>query len=100
MKLKGKVLEGKVSIVTGGASGIGEAAGKIFAQNSCKVVLIDKNRDRLEKVVEEIAKEGSNCKGIYADVSIEPQVKKLFHDVIEEYGRVDILINSAGRDSL
>ena len=63
MKLKGKVLEGKVSIVTGGASGIGEAVGKIFALNSCKVILIDKNRDRLGKVVEEIAREGGNCQG-------------------------------------
>ncbi len=100
MKEKGKALEGKVAIVTGGASGIGEAIGKIFALNSCKVILVDKNRERLKKVVEEIEKEKGRCKGIYADVSIEPQVKKLFQDVIEEYGRVDILVNSAGRDSL
>ena len=64
------------------------------------MILVDKNRDRLERVVEEIAKEGGMCKGIYADVSVEPQVRKLFQDVIKEYGRVDILVNSAGRDSL
>jgi len=100
MKTKGNALDGKVAIVTGGASGIGEAVGKIFVENSCKVVLVDINRDRLKKVVEEIAKEGSNCKGIYADVSVESQVKKLFQDVMKEHGRVDILVNSAGRDSL
>ena len=100
MKTKGNALDGKVAIVTGGASGIGEAVGKIFVENSCKVVLVDINRDRLKKVVEEIAKEGSNCKGIYADVSVESQVKKLFQDVMNEHGRVDILVNSAGRDSL
>ena len=100
MKMKGKVLDGKVAVVTGGASGIGEAVGKIFALNSCRVILIDKNRDRLERVVEEIAREGGNCKGIYADVSVELQVRKFFQDVIKVYGRVDILVNSAGRDSL
>ena len=57
MKVKGKALDGKVAIVTGGASGIGEAVGKIFVENSCKVILIDINRDRLKKVVEETAKE-------------------------------------------
>ena len=100
MSMEGKALDGKVAIVTGGASGIGEAVGKIFVENSCKVILIDINMDRLKKVVEEIAREGGSCKGVNADVSIESQVKKLFQDVMKEYGRVDILINSAGRDSL
>jgi NAD(P)-dependent dehydrogenase (short-subunit alcohol dehydrogenase family) len=100
MKIPGKALDGKVAVVTGGASGIGEAVGKIFALNSCKVVLIDINDDRLRNVVEEITEEGGICKGIVADVSVEPQVKKLFQDVMKKYGRVDILVNSAGRDSL
>ena len=100
MKTTGKALDGKVAIVTGGASGIGEAVGKIFALNSCRVILIDINRDRLKKVVGEIANEGGSCKGVYADVSVEPQVRKLFQDVMKEFGRVDILVNSAGRDSL
>jgi NAD(P)-dependent dehydrogenase (short-subunit alcohol dehydrogenase family) len=100
MKMKDTALDGKVAIVTGGASGIGEAVGKIFVENSCKVILADINSDRLKKVVEEIEKGGGSCKGIYADVSVESQVKKLFKDVMEEYGRVDILVNSAGRDSL
>jgi NAD(P)-dependent dehydrogenase (short-subunit alcohol dehydrogenase family) len=100
MKTKDKALDGKVAIVTGGASGIGEAVGKIFVRNYCKVILIDINRDRLKKVVEETTKEGGICRGINADVSSESQVKKLFSDVMREHGRVDILVNSAGRDSL
>jgi NAD(P)-dependent dehydrogenase (short-subunit alcohol dehydrogenase family) len=100
MKMKEKALEGKVAIVTGGASGIGEAVGRIFLDNGCKVILVDKNRDRLEKVVNDTAIKGSNCKGVYADVSVESKVIKLFQDAMEEYGRVDILVNSAGRDSL
>ncbi|MBN2322836.1 MAG: SDR family oxidoreductase [Spirochaetes bacterium] len=98
--MKGGELEGKVSVVTGGASGIGEAVGKILALNSCRVVLVDINRERLKKVVEEITASGGGCRGMHADVSDEPQVVKLFSDVMKEHGRVDILVNSAGRDSL
>jgi NAD(P)-dependent dehydrogenase (short-subunit alcohol dehydrogenase family) len=100
METNGKALQGKVAIVTGGASGIGEAVGRIFALNSCSVILIDKNQKRLERVVEEIRGRGGICKGRYADVSVEPQVRKFFQDVMGEFGRVDILVNSAGRDSL
>jgi NAD(P)-dependent dehydrogenase (short-subunit alcohol dehydrogenase family) len=100
MKMKEKALEGKVAIVTGGASGIGEAVGRIFLENGCKVILVDKNKDRLEKVVNDIAIKGSNCKGVYADVSVESKVIKLFQDAMKDHGRVDILVNSAGRDSL
>jgi len=97
---KGKALKGKVAIVTGGASGIGEAVGKLFAENACAVVLADINEERLKRVVEEIARGGGTCRGVRADVSVESQVKDLFRGTVEEFGRVDILVNSAGRDSL
>jgi NAD(P)-dependent dehydrogenase (short-subunit alcohol dehydrogenase family) len=100
MRAQDRALDGKVAVVTGGASGIGEAVGKIFAENGCQVILIDKDRDRLKKVVEEIREKDGKCKGIYADVSVESQVKRFFQDVMEEHGRVDVLVNSAGRDSL
>jgi NAD(P)-dependent dehydrogenase (short-subunit alcohol dehydrogenase family) len=100
MRMQGRVLDGKVAIVTGGASGIGEAVGKIFAEHSCKVVLVDKDEKRMNAVVREITGNEGVCTGVHADVSVESQVKKLFHDVVEKHGRVDILVNSAGRDSL
>jgi NAD(P)-dependent dehydrogenase (short-subunit alcohol dehydrogenase family) len=100
MDKSGDVLKGKVAIVTGGASGIGEAVGKLFAENGCVVILVDKNNDRLQNVVEEIKEKGGRCQGFHADVSIEKKVKGIFHDVMEEYGKVNILVNSAGRDSL
>jgi len=98
--IKDKALEGKVAIVTGGASGIGEAVGKIFAENACKVILVDINEKLLKTVVQEIVREGGICEGVQTDVSVESQVKALFQSVIEKYGGVDILVNSAGRDSL
>jgi NAD(P)-dependent dehydrogenase (short-subunit alcohol dehydrogenase family) len=100
MYTSGKLLAGKVAIVTGGASGIGEAIAKIYAANDCKVVLVDKNEERLKMVVEDITAAGGICKGIHADVSIEEQVISFFKEAMQAYGRVDLLVNSAGRDSL
>jgi NAD(P)-dependent dehydrogenase (short-subunit alcohol dehydrogenase family) len=93
-------LRGKVAVVTGGASGIGEATAKIFAENGCTVVLVDRNAERLKRVTGDISHGGAACRGVPADVSVESAVKELFREVMEEFGRVDILVNSAGRDSL
>jgi NAD(P)-dependent dehydrogenase (short-subunit alcohol dehydrogenase family) len=100
LRMKEKALQNKVSIITGGASGIGEAVGKLFAQYGCTVVLADINGVRLKNVVTDIKNAGGSCMGINTDVSLEDEVRELFFDVIERYGRVDILVNSAGRDSL
>jgi NAD(P)-dependent dehydrogenase (short-subunit alcohol dehydrogenase family) len=100
MYTPGQALAGKVAIVTGGASGIGEAIGKIFAANQCKIVLVDINAERMPQVVNDITAAGGICKGVIADVTDEAQVIKFFHDTVAEWGRLDLLVNSAGRDSL
>lgn len=96
----GNKLAGKVAIVTGGASGIGEAVAKIFAANQCKVLLVDINGERLEQVVGEITADGGICRGVQADVVEEDQVLNFFEGLMAEWGRLDVLVNSAGRDSL
>ncbi len=96
----GAVLAGKVAIITGGASGIGEAVGKTFAGNGCKVVLVDINDQRLQQVVAEITAAGGICRGVCADVTDEAQVIQFFRETVDEWGRLDLLVNSAGRDSL
>lgn len=97
---KGTALAGKVAIVTGGASGIGEAVAKIFAVNECKVVLVDINNERLQNVAAEIAAAGGTCRTVHADVTEEDAVIKFFKNTVDDWGRVDVLVNSAGRDSL
>jgi NAD(P)-dependent dehydrogenase (short-subunit alcohol dehydrogenase family) len=97
---KGNALAGKVAIVTGGASGIGEAVGKIFTANQCKVVLVDINGERLKQVTSEIKADGGICKGVHADVTDEDAVIKFFHDTVKDWGELNVLVNSAGRDSL
>jgi NAD(P)-dependent dehydrogenase (short-subunit alcohol dehydrogenase family) len=96
----GKALEGKVAIVTGGASGIGEAVGKIFAAQGCKVALADINTERLTQVSAAITAAGGVCKAVRTDVTDEAQVIQLFRDTVKAWGRLDLLVNSAGRDSL
>lgn len=93
-------LEGKVAIVTGGASGIGEAVAKIFAQNGCKVCLVDINGERLPKVAAEITAAEGVCRSALADVVDEDAVIGFFKDTFDAWGHIDLLINSAGRDSL
>ncbi len=100
MSTTGDRLQGKVAIITGGASGIGEAVGRIFAANACKVMLADVNRERLEQVVRDIECAGGACRGLPTDVTDEAAVIAMFQATIAEWGRLDILVNSAGRDSL
>ncbi len=100
MENTGKRLEGKVAIVTGGASGIGEAVAKIYSANGCKVLIVDVNEKRLPQVAADIEAKNGICKATYADVTDEDQVIKFFHDTVSRWGKLDILVNSAGRDSL
>jgi NAD(P)-dependent dehydrogenase (short-subunit alcohol dehydrogenase family) len=96
----GTALAGKVAIVTGGASGIGEAVARIFAANQAKVTLVDIDGERLDRIVGEIQADGGDVVGVHADVCEEDEVQKFFADTVERWGRLDLLVNSAGRDSL
>ena len=100
METNGKALAGKTAIITGGASGIGEAIAKRFSANMCEVMLVDKDESRLWNVVNEIQADGGICKGFLADVTDEMQVIAFFKQTVDEWGKLDILVNSAGRDSL
>lgn len=95
-----KKLEGKVAIITGGASGIGEAIAKIYAENGCKVALCDINTKGLDEVSTCISDAGGECFTKYVDVSQEEEVIDFFKDVKSKWGKLDILVNSAGIDSL
>jgi NAD(P)-dependent dehydrogenase (short-subunit alcohol dehydrogenase family) len=97
---QGKRLEGKVAIVTGGASGIGEAVAKIYAANACKVLLVDLDEEGLRKVEADIKGGHGVCAARRGDVTDEGQVIAFFHDALQRWGKLDILVNSAGRDSL
>lgn len=97
---EGNALAGKVAIVTGAASGIGEAVARTFAVNGAKVVLVDSDSERLKLVTDEIGARGGTVHPVVADVSDEASVIGFFGWAQETWGSVDLLVNSAGRDSL
>ncbi|MFP3154726.1 SDR family oxidoreductase [Lachnospiraceae bacterium ZAX-1] len=89
-------LEGKVAVVTGASSGIGEATAKIFAQEGAKVVLAARRKDKLEANAEQIRAAGGVAKAIVADVRKEDDCKKIMEETVASFGKIDILVNNAG----
>ncbi len=89
-------LLGKVSIITGGTSGIGQAAAKLFAKEGSKVVIAGRDDKRGKNIVEEINHEGHEAMFVKADVSKSEDVQNLINKTIERWGKVDVLFNNAG----
>ncbi len=86
-------VEGKVAIVTGGASGIGEAAARLLVEEGAKLVLADV----LDGPGESIARElGAGARFVHADVSVEADVKAAIDLAVTAFGRLDCLFNNAG----
>jgi NAD(P)-dependent dehydrogenase (short-subunit alcohol dehydrogenase family) len=96
----GSSLAGKAAVVTGGASGIGEAVSRIFAAHQAKVLVVDLDAERLKLVVSDITARGWTAQAVVADVTDEQSVIDFFAQARETWGSVDLLVNSAGRDSL
>jgi NAD(P)-dependent dehydrogenase (short-subunit alcohol dehydrogenase family) len=97
---EGLSLKGKTCIITGAASGIGEAVARIYAQNGAKVAMIDFDGPRLDGISAEIAAEGGTVLPIKADVTEEDAVRAFFKQTHDAFGSIDVVVNSAGRDSL
>jgi len=89
-------LESKVTIVTGGGSGIGKAISREFAKEGASVILAARNPTNLAKAAKELEAGGSTVLPIPTDVTDEAQVNSLFERAIARFGRLDILVNNAG----
>ncbi|WP_298065698.1 SDR family NAD(P)-dependent oxidoreductase [uncultured Mailhella sp.] len=89
-------LKGKVALVTGATSGIGEACAKLFAAHGARVVLSGRNEERGQAVARDIRAAGGEAKFIACNVASEEQVKALVHDAAASYAGLDILFNNAG----
>ncbi|WP_271898544.1 SDR family NAD(P)-dependent oxidoreductase [Candidatus Phyllobacterium onerii] len=89
-------LAGKVAIVSGGATGMGGAASKLFAAEGAKVAIVDRNEQAAASTVAEITAAGGVASYFVADVSDEAQVQKAVAGVAEKYGNVTVLFNHAG----
>lgn len=93
-------LNGKIAIVTGGASGIGLATVKAFAEKGAKVVLADFNELAGKAKEEELKSEGFEVLFVQVDAGNEDSVKNLVAITVEKYGKLDIIVNNAGIGAL
>jgi short-subunit dehydrogenase len=93
MEIDPKKLSGKVAIVTGASSGIGRATARLLASHGVKVALVSRSKKKLGKLSAELP--GSLA--VPADMTEIPQVKRMVKRARKHFGRIDILINNAGR---
>ena len=86
-------LDGKVALITGGASGIGLATAQLFAAEGARVAMLDRNADLVNETAREI---GSSAIAINGDVTSEDDVERMVAACVERFGRLDIAFNNAG----
>ena len=89
-------LNGKVIIITGASSGIGEATAKLLAKNGARVVLGARRTDRLEAIVKDIHSDGGIAEYQALDVTQRSQMEAIVQFAQSKFDRVDVLINNAG----
>ncbi|XP_031261920.1 secoisolariciresinol dehydrogenase-like [Pistacia vera] len=90
-----KRLEGKVALITGGATGIGESSVKVFVQNGAKVVIADIRDDLGQTVCDDIGCKNS-ISYVHCDVSSESDVQNAVDTALSKYGKLDIVFSNAG----
>jgi len=88
--------QGEVAVVTGAASGIGEATAIAFAREGAGVVIVDKDQEQGEVVADAIKEQGGDVLVIPTDIAQEHEVRRMVEDVSRRWGRLDILVNNAG----
>ncbi|HZK04989.1 MAG TPA: SDR family oxidoreductase [Actinomycetaceae bacterium] len=89
------VLEGKVTIVTGAAMGMGEATARLFAEAGAKVAVADFNEEKGQAVADSINADGGEAMFVKVDVSNSEQVQAMVAAVVEKWGRLDAAVNNA-----
>lgn len=89
-------LSGRVILVTGAASGIGEAACRLFAREGAMVIAASRRVERLQALVEAIRAEGGEADAVTLDVREEPSVQRAVAEVVERHGGLDGAFNNAG----
>lgn len=89
-------LDNKVAFITGAGSGMGKAQASLFAKEGAKVIAADINLDGVKKVVEQIKAEGGDALAVEIDVSNKSSVEAAVNIGLQQYGRIDILSNTAG----
>jgi NADP-dependent 3-hydroxy acid dehydrogenase YdfG len=93
-------IEGKIVAITGASSGMGKSIAIELAKNGAKVILGARRTEQLQQIVEEINSKGGEATFAQIDVKDKADLVKLVNTAVEQYGRLDVIINSAGVSQL
>jgi NADP-dependent 3-hydroxy acid dehydrogenase YdfG len=89
-------IEGKVVVITGASSGLGEATARLLSARGARVVLGARRHDRIQALAGELTAKGGKAIAVTTDVTHYEQVKTLVDAAVKSYGRIDVMINNAG----
>ena len=89
-------IEGKVVVITGASSGLGEATARLLSAQGATIVLGARRVDRIQAIVDELTNSGGKALAVATDVTDPDQVKALVDAAVQTYGRIDVMINNAG----
>jgi len=89
-------ISGKVVVITGASSGLGEATARYLAERGATVVMGARRLERLEVLVDEITRRGGKASAHVTDVTDAAQVQALVDAAVEKHGRIDVILNNAG----
>jgi NADP-dependent 3-hydroxy acid dehydrogenase YdfG len=89
-------IQGKVVVITGASSGLGEAAARRLSAEGATVVLGARRLERIQSLAKELSGKGGKALALPTDVTQHEQVKKLVDAAVQTYGRVDVMLNNAG----
>jgi len=96
MTVQSDTLAGKVAVVTGASSGIGEATALALAGKGAGVVLVARREERLQELARQVRSAGGRAEVVVADIAQEAQARLAVERAVNAFGRVDILVNNAG----
>lgn len=89
-------IKGKVVVITGASSGLGEATARLLASEGAVVVLAARRADRIQALAAELNNQGGQALAITTDVTNRQQVKTLVDKAVAAFGRIDVILNNAG----
>ena len=89
-------LTGKVAVVTGASSGLGQQFARALSEQGCDVAILARRKERLEEFSKELKQNGQDCLPVSCDVTDEESIKNAVNAVVDHFGKIDILVNNAG----